>query len=355
MSKIISVDYGRSTVKSVAGFGLEEQLLIPSVVSYDHQIVDTKAESTPATNLENNPLNFLKAKINGRELAVGKVAQDAEYNLNTTNYDDIDDQKTNDLILTSIALLVGPTTSYTKINLITTLSVDQYNIKKDDFANRFEDKHFKIKLYDYLKGQYTTTKFYIDNVIVNRQGFSAFMHYILNQQGNIQTSKSDILDYTVGVIDLGKYSIDPFFCDSLDPISMRNETDRIPGMNKAFRNIQSRLIKEHDIRPQLYKVQKNLELNKEFRKNGQPIEITDILNSEYEQLAANTVGNIKNKLDMSLTEVDKWLICGGGANSGKLLARLSNELERELEVISEPRLANALGGLKIGQRQFREN
>lgn len=354
MNQIIAIDYGRSTVKGARGLDNNDTLIIPNSLSWDNKGINKKLDLTNVDKIKENPLDYLKVKIDGVEFIVGKLANDSEYVIHPSNFDIEEDEDTKKIILAALSYLVSHDgeNECPNINLALTLSADQYQLKKDSFAKVYKNKSFAVEFYDHDHNNYHKKEFYVDNVLVKQQGFFAFMHSVLNNEGKIIDDKENIFSNTIGVIDIGHYSTDLFVCDNLDPVPIKNVETKIPGMDKAFSDIMTSLEEEHGILPKEHKIRRLLEKGRRITKSGRKINDIEIVNKHFDVLARIISSQILNKLTISIKEIDNLFVCGGGAKSEYLRNKISEYTKRKLKIIEEPRMANALGALKLARRSF---
>jgi len=329
----LSIDYGRSSVK-YAKEGTKG--LFSSAIYNDPEEVNKE--------LSVGDVDYIKVRFNGEEYAIGDLALEYDGVINTANYDDIESDRAKIFILTAIGLLGN---GGENIKLMTTLSADQYNNKKEEFGKQFEKKNFSIDVYDSESDVYDKKEFYIKEVYVRQQGFYAFMNHLLNRDGSVNISKSNILDENNLVIDIGEYSTDLYATkkDKLERI--KNVDIRIPGMRDSIDKIRQKINSKYSCRLENYEVLNSIQEGF-IRKGNDKIKIDKIINNEYSSVANIIVENVKDKINFtSIDNVQNILLCGGGARP--LKGYISNCLKREVSVIDNPRFANCLGGLKAAK------
>lgn len=348
MAVKMSIDYGRSTTKAVRE-GTRDKILYSSW--YATAVVDPDVKPEDLKNY--NELDYLKVRINGQEFNVGKLAQKSQYCFDGSSDSDImpDEFEKEELtkaevnILTAIGLLMEEDKDKEKVNLLTTLPANQFNeIYIKIFKDRLENENFNIEIYDYRQDKYIKKEFYIESLSIKKQGFCAFMHYLLDDNGFIREDREYLMEQTVLVYDIGRYSTDMILIDNMDELSLNNKDLRIKGMDNAFTQIRQEFESEYSFPISKYKVEEYAKKGHTFI-NGKKEDITGIVKKSYIKFAEQIFQNSKAKLPLDIRSIETCLVCGGG--SEPIRQHLCSQLKRGIEEIDNPRFANAIGGLKM--------
>lgn len=352
MSVKMVVDYGRSTTKAVSELG--DNIIYPSW--FARKVVDPEDDYISKLRDDYKREDYLKVKINGQEFNVGKLASKSSYCFDGSSHSDIlpDDFEKEELtkaevnILTALALLSNK--ENIAIDLMTTLPANQFNpTYKEIFKDRLENKDFTIKIYDYKEDKYKDKRVYINSLQVKKQGFCAFMNYLLTNDGYVNKNTDSIMSQSVVVFDIGRYSTDILALDNMEEMLLSNTDKKIKGMDDVFEQIR----KDFESRHKFPITNKTLKYVKQgyVPINGNKEDISDIINKAYKDFAIQIKSELETRLPVKLSIIEKLLICGGGAKA--LDEVLSKELKRDITIIKNPRMANALGGIKM--MKFQEN
>lgn len=347
MSLKMSIDYGRSTTKAVSEKD-KEGIIFPSWYAKD--AVDPNISPTDLVG-EYDRLDYLKVKINDQEFNVGKLSKKANYCFDGSSDTDIfpDNYEKDKLtkaevnILTASALLTDE--SEQAIDLLTTLPANQFkDIYIKQFKKRLEGETFKVNVYDYEQDKYIDKRIYINSLQIKQQGFCALMHHLLTDDGYINAENNHLVDESVLIFDIGRYSTDLVYIDNMEEIVLENPDIRIKGMDDVFSQIRAEFENKHGFPLNKDKVE-------DYAKDGKvPIDgnkedITEIINKCYESFATQIAEQAKNKVPSTLRNIENFLICGGGCEP--INDKLQSALKKKLQPIDQPRMANAIGGIKM--------
>lgn len=346
MTTKMVVDYGRSSTKAVSETGKE--IIYPSW--YATSVVDPN-DSFNIGLSDRDIKDYLKVNINGQEFNVGKLAKNSAYCFDGSSNTDIlpDDFDTEELtkaevnILTAIALLSNEDSE--AIDLMTTLPGNQFNDTcKKIFKDRLENINFKIKIYDYNADEYKAKNIYINSLDVRKQGLCAFMHHLLTKSGHINKNRNQLINETLLIFDVGRYSTDILAVDNMEEINLDSDDVRVKGMEYAFEKIRKDVFAKYKVNIKRNEAEKYVKQGYVSIRGNQE-DITDIINPAYAEFCKQISNNAKDRLPIEIERIDTILIAGGGANA--ITEQLKSELKRDITIINEPRMANALGGIKI--------
>lgn len=342
----ICVDYGRSTTKAVAQGKETKPIIFPSW--YASKVVDP--DILPEDTVEFDPIKNLKVDINGNKFNVGQLASRSPYcfdgssdaDIMPDNFDKGKLTKAEINILTAIALLAEEDKQ--KVELLTTLPANQFNDQnKEMFKDRLKD-NFAIKVYDYENQQYKRKEIFIETVQIKKQGFCAFMHHLLNDNGYIRQDREHLMKKSICVLDVGKYSTDVTIIDSMTELGLNSNDVRIKGMADVFTDIRQGFKAKHRFSLHKNKVEEYIKAG-EVTINGNKEDITDIINASYSDFAEQVKENLIIKSPLDIQAIEVFIACGGGASPMK--ENLGSQFNRTFDIINNARMANCLGGLKM--------
>lgn len=296
------------------------------------------------SQIEKNPLNYLKIKQENREYFYGDLARrQSDLCIQNVNDDDSLTAETKLMIQSTSALLAKEE----KINLVTDLPITHFRDKKQvkKFAESLKGE-FKVSFYDFFQEKYNEKQVNFENVDVKPQGFLALMSVLLTDRGSIKPEMKKIASGMNVVIDIGLYSIDVYICNAMEPI-IKVPLKPIPGMIAAFRLIAEFLFDEFGIRKELNEIEKYARAKKIVIGN-ESCNLQPVINIAYNQLVSKAVSEINNLIPF-WAEVNYWWLCGGGA------IPLGDDFKtryKNIKVMDRPTYANAIGGIFWSRRKW---
>lgn len=332
----VCIDYGHNSMKGVTE---HRKILIASILG------EKKKMFLPDINSKKNDIDYLQIRYQDREYFFGDLARrQSDLKIQNVNDEDMHEYETEVMIIAAAAYLAQGE----NINLVTDLPLTHYNNKEQAkaFAEKFKGEHI-ISFYDFERSCYRERSFNIKNVDVKPQGFLALMSLLLDERGKIAESMKKIAGGLIIVIDPGYYSTEVYISNALEPI-IKIPVKPIPGMAASYKLLADYLFENFNIRKELHEVEQYAR-TKKITIGNKVYDLTESVDMAYEQLVKKITSEISNLIPF-WSEVNHWLLAGGGAQP---LFEDFQTRYKDIEIIPEPQMANAIGGLHWSRRLWR--
>jgi hypothetical protein len=222
--------------------------------------------------------------------------------------------------------------------LVTGLPVDFYFNQKDEFQHMLEefnkDTQYRLTV---GRNSFTAKPFIMQHKIVP-QPLGAAMNLLLNDNGDIKTDFSEVINKDILVIDPGFYTLDLLGLHALE-VGAESCSPERAGYDVAFQLIQE------DLKGMIGKAPNRYVLDKAVREGDyKGIDLTQIKKRAFQTLA--------EKINMEVSQLNEryslYILTGGWAST--LLPYL--ELPKDKTVVFDYR-GNVEGYRKIGVRAWK--
>ena len=326
-----AIDLGFGAVKAIGGYKSVEY---PSAVGDFRPVRFT-------VGIEGQELkDKLCVEYEGKKYFIGNIAYTQSSPRVTMNRNRFISKEGVAIMLSALVLLSS--NQYEEVKLVTGLPVNEYAELKDHYQETLVGRH-SIQL---LEPDGSGGKFFafnIGEVIVLPQPIGTIFDKVLNSEGKIQDE--DLARSKIGVVDVGKYTVDLSVMDALQFIDKSSTSYSDIGLFDAFKDLSLALKREgYEIPPD--------SLEPYIRGNKHLNGLAELKERIFESQADKVMSRLNNTW-ADLWSFDRIYITGGGAVVlGKhLLKHIATD---KVEICNNPTMTNCSGYFKFGKKVWSE-
>jgi len=326
---IRAVDVGFGSVKAIGSY---------RAVEYPSAVGDFRPVRF-SLGIEGQELkDKLCVEYEGRRFFIGEIAYTQSSPRVTMSNKRFTSKEGMAIMLSALALLSNH--QYEEVKLVTGLPVNDYANLKDAYKEALIGIHnIQVIEPDGSGGKYY--KFDIKEVKVLPQPIGTIFDRVLDSQGKIENRV--LANGKIGVIDVGKYTVDLSVTDALQFIDKSSTSFSDIGLFDAYKELSMALKSEgYDIPPD------SLE---PYIRGSKPMNgIAELKEGIFESQAEKIMSRLLNMWN-DIWNFDRILITGGGAIV--LGEHLREHLDKDKVIICEhPTMTNCRGYYKFGSKAW---
>ena len=302
---IAGIDQGFGTFKISSG---ETNIKFPSIVGNPVSEFTKDAAIASFDEL----LNSLAIIYNGQTYYIGHNAI-----INTRNgkislrQNKATDEQNKIKTMTALALLTNENQYEAEFDIIAGLPVLEYKNQKDKLYELFYNQGRPFEFVMKYGNSLVPKKIKCRNIKIVSQGEGAFYSYILDNTGNIITTRADNVSDTVMIVDIGYKTTDIVTMENGRYIEILS--DQINnGVSQMHQEVLRLIMEEFNIKKELKDID-NIVRNNSLFYSTKTYDMTNIIKKASEPFADSIIEALYTITNGDLGNIQMILLTGGGA------------------------------------------